>query len=189
LESNDTVEFPLSFSPHGRYLVYERRDLGNTQTGFDLWVLPLVGDGKPFPIVQTSFDDELGNVSPNGKWMAYQNNESGRMEVYITAFPSGGAKWQVLSSGGVQAKWRRDGRELFFLDAADNLMAVDVSTSGNAVRLGVPHPLFHALAAQRQAGAFDVTGDGKKFLINSGNQKEGSEPLTLVQNWPAELNK
>ena len=93
------------------------------------------------------------------------------MEVYITAFPSGGAKWQVSSSGGVQAKWRRNGRELFFLDSADNLMAADVTTSGNAVRLGVPHPLFHAVAAQRQAGAFDVTADGNKFLINSGDQR------------------
>jgi hypothetical protein len=68
-------------------------------------------------------------------------------------------------------------------------MAADVSTSGNAVRLGVPHLLFQALAAQRQAGAFDVTADGKRFLINSGNQKEGNEPVTLVQNWPAELKK
>jgi len=89
----------------------------------------------------------------------------------------------------VQAKWRRDGKELFFLDSANNLMAVDVDTSGKAVRLGVPHALFQAVSVQRQAGAFDVTADGKKFLINSGNQKEGNEPFTLVQNWPAELKK
>jgi Tol biopolymer transport system component len=189
LETNDTIEFPLSFSPDGRYLVYERRDLNKGQTGFDLWVLPLFGDGKPFPIVQTAFDDQWAAISPDGKWMAYQNNESGRMEVYITAFPGGGAKWQVSTNGGVQAKWRRDGKELYFLDSADNLTAVDVNASSNAVRLGVPHALFHALAAQRQAGAFDVTADGKKFLINSGNQKEGNEPVTLVQNWPGELKK
>lgn len=78
---------------------------------------------------------------------------------------------------------------MYFLDSADNLTAVDVNASSNAVRLGVPHALFHALAAQRQAGAFDVTADGKKFLINSGNQKEGNEPVTLVQNWPGELKK
>lgn len=189
MESNDTVEVPESFSPDGRYFVYDRRDRGKSQTGYDLWVLPLFGDGKPFPIVQTAFDDAESAVSPDGKWMAYQNNESGRMEVYITAFPGGGAKWEVSSNGGIAAKWRRDGKELFFLDSADNLMAVDVNTSNNAVRLGVPHVLFQALSVQRQAGPYDVTADGKKLLINSGNVKEGNEPMTLVLNWTAELKK
>jgi Tol biopolymer transport system component len=189
LETNNSLEFPASFSPDGRYLVYERLDLDKGQTGHDLWVLPLFGDGKPFPIVQTAFDDQWAAVSPDGKWMAYQNNESGRTEVYITAFPGGGAKWQASTNGGVQAKWRRDGKELFFLDSADNLMAVDLNASSNAVRLGIPHALFQALAAQRQAGAFDLTADGKKFLINSGNEKEGNEPVTLVLNWPSELKK
>jgi Tol biopolymer transport system component len=189
LESKDVMEYAASFSPDGRYLVYSRRDVNKSQNSLDLWVLPLFGEGKPFPIVQTTFDDVYGRVSPDGKWMAYQNNESGRMEVYVTAFPGGGAKWQVSSSGGVQPKWRRDGKELFFLDFTDNLVAVDVSTSPNAVRLGVPHTLFHAVAVQRGAGAFDVTADGKKFLVNSGNQKDGNEPLTLVLNWPAELKK
>jgi Tol biopolymer transport system component len=189
LESSDTAEFPWNFSSDGRYLVYSRRDLAKNQNSYDIWLLPLFGDGKPFPIVQTPFDDVYPVVSPDRKWMAYQNNETGRMEVYIAAFPGGGAKWQVSTNGGVQAKWRGDGKELFFLDSADNLMAVDIDISGNAVHLGVPHALFQAVAVQRHAGAFDVTADGKKFLINSGNLKEGNEPMTLVQNWPAELKK
>ncbi len=78
---------------------------------------------------------------------------------------------------------------MFFLDAADNLVAVDVDASGGAVRLGVPHALFQAVGIQREFGPYDVTGDGKKFLINSGNLKEGSDPLTLVQNWPGELKR
>jgi hypothetical protein len=121
--------------------------------------------------------------------MAYRNNESSRMEVYITAFPGGGAKWQVSTNGGTAAKWRGDSKELFFVDSADNLMAVDVTASGNAVRLGVPHALFQVVGAQRQAGAFDVTSEGKRFLVNNGNPKEGNEPVTLVLNWPAELKK
>jgi len=188
-DGNDLVEFPWSFSPDGRYLAYERRDLTKSDTGFDLWVLPLSGDDKPFPIVQTSFEEREPQISPDGKWMAYRNNESGRMEVYITAFPGGGAKWQVSTNGGTAAKWRGDSKELFFVDSADNLMAVNVSASGNAVQLGVPHTLFQLIGAQRQAGPFDVTADGKKFLVNSGNTKEANEPLTLVQNWPAELKK
>ena len=189
LESNEAVEIPVSISPDGRYLVYERRDLGSSQTGIDLWALPLSGDGKPFPIVQSAFDDTHATVSPDGKWMAYQNNESGRMEVYITAFPGGGAKWEVSSNGGTNARWRRDSKEFYFLDPADNLMAVDVSTANNAVRLGVPHALFQMVGAERQSGPYDVSADGKKFLINSGNLQEGNEPVTLVQNWPAEFKK
>ena len=189
LESNEAVEIPVSISPDGRYLVYERRDLVSSQTGIDLWALPLSGDGKPFPIVQSAFDDTHPAVSPDGKWMAYQNNESGRMEVYITAFPGGGAKWEVSSNGGTNARWRRDSKEFYFLDPADNLMAVDVSTANNAVRLGVPHALFQMVGAERQFGPYDVSANGKKFLINSANLQEGNEPVTLVQNWPAEFKK
>jgi hypothetical protein len=78
---------------------------------------------------------------------------------------------------------------LFFLDPTDNIVAVDVNLSGSAPQLGVPHTLFQANAIQRQNGPFDVTADGKKFLVNIGNLKEGSDPLTLVLNWPAELKK
>ena len=189
LASGDASEYPTSISPDGRYVVYERRALTGTQTSRDLWVLPLFGDGKPFPIVQTSFDDTNAVVAPNGGWIAYQNNETGRTEIYITRFPGGGAKWQVSTTGGISARWRRDGKELFFLDPATNMMAVDVDTSGSAVRLGVPHALFSALGARRGSGPYDVTGDGKKFLINSEDVKESSEPMTLVLNWTDELKK
>jgi eukaryotic-like serine/threonine-protein kinase len=188
LETNDTVEVPARASSDGRYLVYYRRENKN-DAGFHIWALPLFGDGKPFPVVQTAFDENAASVSPDGKWVTYQTNESGQREIYITAFPAGGAKWQVSTNGGTWARWRRDGKELFFLDPADKMVAVDVSTSGNAVRLGVPHALFQTVGIQREYGPFDVTADGKTFLINSGNLKEGSDPFTLVLNWPAELKK
>jgi hypothetical protein len=95
--------------------------------------------------------------------MAHQNNESGHMEIYITSFPGGGAKWQVSTNGGISARRRRDGRELFFLDSANNMMAVDVDTSEGAVRLGVPHALFSAAGVRRVSGPYDATADGKKF--------------------------
>jgi serine/threonine protein kinase len=193
LESADAAAYPRSVSPDSRYLIYERR-LNQNETGDHIWALPLSrdgrsGDGKPFPIVQDAFDERAPTVSPDGKWLAYQSNESGRPEIYITVFPAGGAKWQVSSNGGITPKWRRDGRELFFLDALDNIVAVDVNASSNAVKLGAPHILFKAVGIQRDFGPYDVTADGKKFLINSGNLKEGTEPLTLVRNWPSELNK
>jgi len=188
LQEKDTREFPESFSPDGRYLVYLRKALQN-ETNYHIWVLPLFGDGKPFPIVQSTFEERFPEVSPDGKWMAYQSNESGRWEIYITAFPGGGAKWQVSSIGGASPQWRGDSRELFYLDPSDNLVAVDVNASGSAVQLGTPHILFQAVGIQRDYGPFNVSADGKKFLLNSGNLKEGSDPFTMVQNWPAELKK
>ena len=86
-------------------------------------------------------------------------------------------------------KWRNDGKELFFLDPADNLMAVDVSTSTNTIQTGTPHPLFRAVGLQSQLGPYAATADGKKFLINGGNVKEENQPFVLVQNWPAQLKK
>jgi serine/threonine protein kinase len=188
LESKDTREFPASCSPDGRYLVYERR-IPQNETGFHLWALPLFGDGKPFPIVQSTFEERYPEVSPDGKWMAYQSNESGRWEIYITAFPGGGAKWQVSGVGGASAKWRKDSKEIFYLDLSDNLVAVDVNASGSSVQLGTPHTLFQAIGVQREYGPYEVSADGKRFLLNSGNLNKSSDPFTLVQNWPSELKK
>jgi len=185
MESEDAQAATPKFSPDGRYLVYVMR----SSSSIDVWALPLFGDGKAFPVVQSSFDKGVPNISPDGKWLAYQTSESGRNEIYLTAFPGGGAKWQVSTSGGVAAHWRKDSKELFFLDPTDNIVAVDVNTPGGAPQLGVPHILFQSNAIQRQSGPFEVTGDGKKFLVNTGNLKEGSDPLTLVLNWTADLKK
>ena len=188
LATPEVVEMPNSISPDGKYLVYQRKDLAK-DAGFHIWVLPLFGNGKPFPIVQSAPEELGAAVSPDGKWMAYQSNESGRREVYVTAFPGGGAKWQVSTDGGTVARWRRDSKELFYLDSTDHIVAVDVDASGNAVHLGVPHVLFQAVGVQRDYGPYDVTADGKKFLINSGNIAQGGDPLTLLQNWPSEVKK
>jgi eukaryotic-like serine/threonine-protein kinase len=187
LETPGAVETLPSLSPDGHYLACARLLLGGGPRS--IWGLPLFGDRKPFPIVQTSFDSRNPAVSPAGKWMAYESNESGWAQIYLTAFPGGGAKWQVSIKGGVDPRWRGDGRELFFLDPSDNLVAVDVDTSSGVPRLGVPHVLMQAVGVQRQVGSYVVTADGKKFLINSGSSKQGSEPLTLVTNWTAELKK
>jgi eukaryotic-like serine/threonine-protein kinase len=188
MEGDEALTVPLCVSSDQRYLVYMRLSPDH-KTGTDIWTLPLVGERKPFPVVQTPFDDREAAISPDGRWMAYQNNESGRSEVYVTAFPSGGAKWQVSIRGGTNPSWRRDGKELFFLDPADNLVAVDVNSLGNVARMGTPHVLFHANGVQTQQGPYAVSADGKKFLINSGDVKEESQPLTLVQNWPSQLKK
>jgi len=188
LEGDDAFEYPESVSPDQRFLVY-MRVATDKRTATDIYALPLSGEPKPFPIVQNASNNLQPRISPDGKWIAYSSNESGRFEVYVTGFPGGGAKWQVSTSGGSFPKWRRDSKELFWLDAADNMMAVDVSTTANRVLMGTPQALFHAAGVQTQQGPYTVTADGKKFLINTGDVKEENQPFTLVQNWPAEIKK
>jgi Tol biopolymer transport system component len=193
LDDPESSTMPFSFSPDGHYLVFTRRLLSDPKSNIDIWGVPLSADGKPsdkpFPIVQTPFDDLNPEVSPSGKFMAYQNIESGRNEIYLTNFPGGGARWQVSTNGGVDVRWRGDGKELFFLDPSDNLMAVNIDASTGTPSLGVPHPLFQVMGVQRQVGTYVVTKDGKKFLVNSGSTTQGNDPLTLVTNWAADLKK
>jgi len=188
LEDSNSFEYPRDVSRDQKYLVYMRAR-ADQKAGTEIWALPLIGDDKPIPVVPSAFQTFESAVSPDGKWLAYMNNETGRFEVYVTDFPAGGAKWQVSTSGGLNPKWRRDGKELFFLDPADNMMVVNITTSGGTVRLGTPNTLFHAAGLQNQLGTYSVAADGKKFLINSADLKEENQPLVLVQNWPAELKK
>ena len=188
LETSGFSVSPADVSSDGRYLVYVSRPLIGGQSAFGIWALPLIGQGKPFPIVQSAVGFGIAPaVSPDGNWMVYHSNESGRTEIYVTAFPGGGAKWQVSTNGGQVGRWRRDGKELFFLEESGTLMAVDVNTSGNAPQFGTPRPLFHI--EPNLNGPYDVTQDGKRFLVNGWTQKQGGEPATLVLNWPAELKK
>ena len=187
LESNAS-EQAYAISHDGRYLVYERNDAAG-KTGVDIWALPLFGERKPFPVVETQFSEIMPAISPDGKWMAYSNNESGHYEVYVTPFPGGGAKSQVSAGGGVIPQWRRDGRELYFQTEDQHVAAVDVSTRGAAIQLGTPRTLFQASSVQSFNGAF-TTLDGKRFLVNAlSTSTEGGDPFTLITNWPGLLKK
>jgi len=177
-----------SISGDGRYLAYERLDPAG-KTGQDIWVLPLFGERKPFPVVETPFQDSSPAISPDGKWVAYSNDESRRREVYITSVAGGGPKWQVSSAGGLSPKWRGDGKELYFLSYDATVNAVDVAASATSITLGTPHQLFSHTLQGLNFGAYDVTRDGKQFLLNGSVSLEGEAPLSLVTNWAAELKK
>jgi Tol biopolymer transport system component len=140
LESS-TTKVPLDWSADGRFLLYRNDD---PQTGSDLWALPLTGERKPFPVVQTPFQDRDGQFSPDTKWVAYQSNNSDRFEIYVQPFPGMGPRTQISSNGGIQARWRQDGRELFYVSLDDRLMAVPIKLNADAKSLqaGVPAPLF-----------------------------------------------
>lgn len=188
LKSSDP-KFPTDWSLDGRFILYENRD---PKTKADLWVLPLEGDRQPFPLLQTEFNEQQARFSPNGKWVAYTSDESGTTQVYVQSFPASGNKWQVSTGGGDQPRWRRDGRELFYLAADGKLVAVEVKTDGT-FEAGVPKPLFE-LHSPTVAGPFAIsyaaTADGQRFLVlRSAVEQASTTPITVVVNWAAEVKQ
>lgn len=180
----------VDWSPDGRTLLYVTF---NPKTGPDIWALPIVGERKPFPVVQSSFEDADGQFSPDGRWVAYESNESGRFEIYVQPFPGPGGKWQVSTAGGSQPRWRRDGNELFYVAPDGHLMAVSVAVKsvGQTLEAGTPVTLFAArlasganvLAAGAQRPQYAVAPDGR-FLMDVAVDAPAS-PITVVLNWDA----
>jgi hypothetical protein len=172
-----------------------------TRTPIDLWVLPLVGDRKAVPLLNTSFIESMGQIFPDGKWLAYQSNEAGRPELYVRPFPTGAGKWQVSTSGAFSPRWRRDGLELFYMDALSGgkFMAVDIKASGFKFEAGTPRALFDSgyINLAHPGGpdyhAFAVSVDGRRFLIprpaSRAIEDAASTPIAVVVNWTAGLNR
>jgi Tol biopolymer transport system component len=182
-------KLPNDWSPDGRFILYQAF---SPKVGNDLWVLPLFGDQKPAPFVQTEFNEIQGRFSPDGRWVAYASNESGTYQVYVQSFPSPGGKTQVSINGGAQPTWRRDGKELFFLAPGRKLMAVEVNGAGSTFLPGVPKALFEAHVSAIFPGGstyYAVTGDGQRFLVNTLVGESAPAPFTVVMNWIAALKK
>ncbi len=156
----------------------------------DLWILPLTGDQKPFPFLRTPFAEEQGQFSPDGKWIAYASDDTGKAEIYVQNFPATGAKWRISTNGGTQPRWRGDGKEIFYLAADRKLMAVPVK-SGPHFEAGPPATLFQT-AITSELGpyisfSYAVTGDGKRFLLLDPVGDESSPAMSVVLNWTAGL--
>jgi eukaryotic-like serine/threonine-protein kinase len=159
-----------------------------TRENNDIWVLPLFGDRKPFPYVQTEFEETQPRLSPNGRWLAYRSNESKRNEIYVVSFPQPGAKWQISTDGGQAPVWSRDGRELYYYGTDGKIMAVDIKP-GAPIQFGVPKALFDArLRTNSSNVSIEVSEDGR-FLLPALIEPETSTPMTVVLNWPALLPK
>jgi serine/threonine protein kinase/Tol biopolymer transport system component len=181
------TEIPSAITADGKYLSYflQERKVSN---GFDVYALPLFGDKKPIPQVTTKFNEVVPRFSPDGKWLAYMSNETGQMEVYVKPFPGESGKYQVSTSGGATPRWRADSRELYFVKN-DTIMAVDVRVNASALELGTPRELIKVPMAPSPIGPYDVSADGKKFLVNQLGEAKVLAPLTLVTNWTADLKK
>ncbi|HEV2315558.1 MAG TPA: hypothetical protein VGR94_09655, partial [Candidatus Acidoferrales bacterium] len=183
-----------SFSSDGRYLIFERL-AATPGSHSEIWALPLFGDRKALPVIQSpQFDVADPALSPDGKWLAYTSHESGLSEIYVVPFGKGTGKWEVPNSGGrggTRPRWRHDGRELFFLALDNKIMSAEVSEQGTSLVIGNVAPLFQTnpVFSAHDHWPYDVSADGKKFVVATQSVPITSEPLTLVTNWPALLKK
>jgi Tol biopolymer transport system component len=178
---------PEQWSPDGRLILY---DTVASNTGVDIFVFPLGKDLKPSAYIQTRFNEVHAQLSPNGKWMAYTSNESGRYEVYVQSFPERISKAQVSTAGGSQPRWRGDGKELYYIAGANRLMAVAVRAEG-VFEAGVPSALFPLRLAGPPQGvrnSYAVTADGQRFLVNSIAEQNTSQIVGTL-NWTEALKR
>jgi dipeptidyl aminopeptidase/acylaminoacyl peptidase len=169
------------WSRDGKYLIYSRpMPAASTR---ETWALPIGGERKPSMVLQRG---AVGSLSPNGHWLAYQSSESGRAEVYVVAFGGGQGKWQVSANGGARAHWSRDGKELYLMDPAFNILAVSVNEAGGALQFGVPQTLVTNWSSPQ--AFYDIAPDGKRILLDRVSQ-EVSQSVTVVTNFTGGLKR
>jgi eukaryotic-like serine/threonine-protein kinase len=175
--------FANDWSKDGKYLLYNH----NT----DLWFVT-IPELKSSLFLKAPSVVRNGQFSPDGKWVAYASNESGKWEIYVTSFPDARGKWQVSSGGGEQPRWRGDGKELLYLSSDGKMMAVPVTTGAN-FDAGPPDALFQTTPRQpvslNDQFVYDVSPDRQQFLINTPVKKAENQPLSIVLNWTAKLTK
>jgi hypothetical protein len=184
LLASDVDTYATSWSPDGQCILYNTQGEPKPKLG----LLPVSGDRKPRVFLEAETVLRAGQFSPDGRWIAYESMESGKEEVYVAPFPGPGGKRQVSVSGGGTPRWRRDGKELFYLASDRQLMSADVNGKGVAFEVGAVRRLFRTRAAA-PALTYDVTADGQRFLVINSVDMEESSPLTLVVNWTAGLKR
>jgi serine/threonine-protein kinase len=187
LTSSEYTQVPMSWSPDGQLLAFMEN---NPTTGYDIWVLRL-GDHKAQPFLRTPFNESVPRFSPDGRWLAYISNESGRYEIYVQPYPGPGGKWQISTEGGTEPTWNPNGRELFYR-SGNKMMAVDIATQPGFTA-GKPRALFEGRYAPTPATTpnYDVSLDGQRFLMLKPNEQEASAPtqINVVLNWFEELKR
>lgn len=178
---------PLDWSHDGRFLILTQRDKG---TGLDLWVVPMQGEHKPAPYLVTQFNEGQAQFSPDGHWVLYTSDETGTKEVYVRPFPgASGGKWQISNGGGNEPRWRRDGKELFYVGPDNTFYAVNVTMKGDTFQPDTPRPLFRVPISGGEGGGvsvawrWDISSDGQRFLINVPVDSETKRPVTMILNW------
>ena len=182
-----TNTYASSWSADGKLLAFTQ--MGVT-TKDDLWLLPLEGERKPRIFKQTPYTERSGQISPDGRWIVYSSDLSGRSEVYIELMAPGSAQRQISVEGGLSPRWRADGRELYFVSGR-RMMAVDVSP-GPELTVSAPHELFRAamLLPDNRGNTYQASTDGSQFLVLLPvGDAPTTPPLTVVTNWQAAVHK
>ena len=191
LLESDRDKYPTDWSADGRFLLFDQFD---PKTKTDLMVLPMTGERRPVPYLATPFDEQLGQFSPDGKWVVYVSDETGERQVYVDAFPGGGHRRQISRGGGTQPRWPRGGSEIFYLAPGRRMMAVSVEAKSEELVAREPIelfavPLLHVGPGRFGSVSFDVSPDGQRFLIKVDAPSVRPALLMLVSNWAADLKK
>ena len=160
--------WPLSWAPDGRHILFV---INSQRTGNDVMVLPLFGDRQPFPFARGQPNENWAAFSPNGRWVAFSSTESGQSEVYVAPFPPTAAglagKRQISPDGGSQARWSRDGREIFYIAANRSLMVTEVNGESGTLQTGMTRRLFEPRFFFLDSHGFDIAPDGQRILVNT----------------------
>ena len=188
LQSDAIYKLPTAWSPDGKYVIFTQLGEGGV---YDLWLLPLHGDRTPVPYLRTPFNEDFAAFSPDGRWLAYDSDETGKPEIYVRSFPDQGEKYRVSTSGGMIVQWSRDGKELLFFSLSQYyygsgpIYAVDVETRPT-FRAGTPRVLF---TPRPDLSGLAATADLSRFLATV--PAEGAPPasITITLNWPAALER
>jgi Tol biopolymer transport system component len=182
LLKSEEQKVPADWSADGKYLAYA---VDRAETRQDVWVLPLEPRGNPIEIARTTANEARPRFSPDGRWIAYDSDETGRPEVYVQPFPPTGGKWQVSTQGGRLPVWR--GRELFFIDARETLVTVPVTTVGSTFSSGAASSLFKmSNPAGSATNMYDADPDGRTFLVRMLIDPP-AQSIVVMLNWPARL--
>jgi Tol biopolymer transport system component len=184
LSSKEGGLVPTDWSLDRRFLMYQTLRHGQ----HDLLILPLSPRRDPEPFLDTTAEEMQGQFSPDVHWIAYTSTESGSPEVYVRKFPAAGGERQISTRGGAQPRWRRDGKELFYLAPDGKLMAVAVNAGTAGIETSPPRELFNTGIAGsflERRNQYVVTRDGQRFLVNISAEDESSAPITVVMNWDA----
>ncbi len=185
LTLSDNWQWPTSITPDGKALCYSERDPNN---GMDIWILPLEGERKPRLFLQTPYAEWGGMFSPDGRWLAYWSNESGRDEVYVQAYPGPGGKWQVSTEGGSRPVWSKNGRELFY-PVGEKIMVADIE-AGAVLKIGKPRVLFEGRFWDNAGHFYAITPNGTKFVMLKENEQQSTATqINVVLNWFDELER
>jgi Tol biopolymer transport system component len=187
LKGDQQLLFTSDWSPDGKFIVYRKH---GGKTGVDIELLPLAGEPQPRRYLGTPFVETYGDVSPDGRWLAYQSDNSGRMEINVQSFPVPGQRITISHGGGTIPRWRCDGKELYYVSADDRLRAVPVKTGANFT-VGTPVALFNlgSFGNIIDRYVYDVSPDGQKFLVLRPLEDASMWPLTIVRNWTELLKK